>query len=251
MNFELCPVIPLLSFALVECTSAQQLNTQEDIYTENQNNKSLTVKWTGGSKKVEGVVGTQGETIRALVTFNGVQALRFENLASRSAYEAYFTLIRQGDNIVVDCIYANVRNENNGLLINKAVCGLDKPLTKDYEDLVYEFTDEWKSDIFKVAVDSVLKVPPVPVIVEEADFDGVKLSRIYKAPNDLSFTVPETSISREANTYSFGVRPTFSVYRAGNLHVPAYLDVSSGDYRASFVRLNAESLSVLLNGESG
>jgi hypothetical protein len=247
MTIKLRATIPLLIFALANCAFAQQLPlVQKDIYTVNQVTKSLTVKWSGGSKTIEGVVGSQGETIRALVTFNGVKALRFENLASRSAFEAYFTLIRHSDNVFVDCIYANVRNEKNGVLINKAVCGLDKPLTEEYEDLVYEFTDEWKSSTAVVVIGSVLKIPPAPINVEEADFGVVKLSRIYKSQDDFSYSVPETSISNVAAKYSFGVGLAFLVYRVDNLNVPAYLDVSSGDYSAKFVRYDSDSLNKLL-----
>ena len=89
---------------------ANEVVEQEDIYSANAEGTSLTVTWSGGSKTIEGVVGSVGETTRALVEFDGGKALRYENLASRSLFETYFTLIRRGDEIFIDCIYANVRN---------------------------------------------------------------------------------------------------------------------------------------------
>ena len=246
-TLKLCVITSLLSFTTADCVSAQQLpSNQKDIYIENQKTKNLTVSWPGGSKTVKGVVGSQGETTRMLVTFNGNKALRYENLASSSAFEAYFTLIRHGNYIFVDCIYANVRNEQNGMLINKAVCGLKKPLTENYDDLVYEFTDEWKSSTAEVTIDSLLKNPPVPLDIEEADFGGVKLSRIYKTQENFNFTTPETLVTKGSKQYSFGVNSVFLVYRVDSLKSPAYLDVSSSDYSDEFVRFDVVSLGALL-----
>ncbi|WP_321864798.1 hypothetical protein [Pseudomonas paraveronii] len=246
MNFKLCVAMSLLSFTLADCVSAQQLSSQQDIYVVNQKAKNLTVSWSGGSKTVEGVVGSQGETTKALVTFDGKKALRYENLASSSAFEAYFTLVRHGNDIFVDCIYTNVRNNQNGMLINKAVCGLEKPLIEDYEDLVYEFTDEWKNSTAEIDLDPLLKTPPAPLEVEEADFGNVKLSRIYKTQEDLSSSVPETVINNGSKKYSFGMGLVFPVYRFGNLSSPAYLEVSAGDSSKKFIRYDAASLSELL-----
>ena len=76
MNFKLCVAMSLLSFTLADCVSAQQLSSQQDIYVVNQKAKNLTVSWSGGSKAVEGVVGSQGETTKTLVTFDGKKALQ-------------------------------------------------------------------------------------------------------------------------------------------------------------------------------
>lgn len=247
MKLKMCVAISICNFVLAGYTFANDLSsTKEDIYTANQDTKVLSVTWSGGSKTIAGVVGGQGQTVRALIDFNGRKAIRYENLASSSAFEAYFTLKRHDNNIFIDCIYTNVRNEQNGILINKAVCGLDKPLVEDYEDLVSDYTDAWKDATAKVDIRSLLKSPPVAVDVVEADFNGVELLRNYKVSDNLSSSLPETLIRKGSKKYSFGVGLFFSVYRADSLTTAAYLDVSTGDHSGPFDRYDASSLGKLL-----
>lgn len=241
MNVEVCIILAALLLAFGSSASAQP-----DVYIANPQAQNLTVSWLGGSTIIEGVVGTQGENTSTLVTFDGSKALRYENLASRSAFEAYFTLSRRGNDLLVDCIYTNVRNERNGILINKAVCGLDRPLTEDYEELVYEFTDAWKRSTAEVNIDTLLKAPAEMLEVGEADFGDVKFSRVYKAQADLSTTNPEAVISKGEKRYSFATAFVFLVYKFGNLDSPAYLKVSSGEFSKGFVKYDGASLNNLL-----
>ncbi|RON77252.1 hypothetical protein [Pseudomonas fluorescens] len=212
------------------------LANQDDVYFADSKNKFLNVTWANGSKKIEGVVGSEGENVRELVDFNGGKALHYENLASRSPFEAYFTLSRNENQILVDCIYASIRNEQNGILINKAVCGLSRPLVEGYEDTVYEFSDQWKSETASVSIAPVLKIPPMSLEVKEAEIGSAELFRIYKDKKDLSTSVPKVILRSGAGKYSFGSSLVFSVYNVGALTAPVYLDVSIDGLAKKFVR---------------
>ena len=241
MNIKLPVGLAVVTFVLAGFAVAEP----HDVYSADVDAQSLTVTWSGGSKTIEGVVGSQGETTRELVEFNGGKALHYENLASRAPFEAYFTLTRHGADVLIDCVYTNIRNEQNGVLINKAVCGLDRPLAEEYEEAVSEFSDQWKNLTSKVVIAPLLATPPVLIEVEDSAFGGVKLSRTYHSPNDLKFLRPESVVKKDKVSHSFGNGYVFSVYAPGDLTSPLYLDVSSGKLDSAFVRYDRAALNKL------
>ena len=241
MKIKLHVGLAIVSFVLADVAVAEP----HDVYSADVDAQSLTVTWSGGSETIEGVVGSRGETTRELVEFNGGKALHYENLASRAPFEAYFTLSRQGAKVIIDCVYTNIRNEQNGVLINKAVCGLNRPLTEQYEETVSEFSDQWKNLTNKVATAPLLATPPVLVEVEDSTLGGVKLSRTYHSPNDLRFSRPESVVKKDKVSHSFGDNYVFSVYSFGDLISPLYLDVSSGKLDSAFVRYDRAALNKL------
>jgi hypothetical protein len=241
MKIKLHVGLAIVYFVLADVAVAEP----HDVYSADVGAQSLTVTWSGGSKTIEGVVGSRGETTRELVEFNGGKALHYENLASRAPFEAYFTLIRQGAEVLIDCVYTNIRNEQNGVLINKAVCGLNRPLAEEYEETVSEFSDQWKNVTNKVAIAPLLATPPVLVEVEDSTLGGVKLSRTYHSPNDLRFSRPESVVKKDKVSHSFGDNYVFSVYSLGDLISPHYLDVSSGNLDSAFVRYDWAALNKL------
>ena len=221
---------------LSNAVMANESVEQKDIYSANPEGTSLTVTWSGGSKTIEGVVGSVGETTKALVGFDGGKALRYENLASRSMFETYFTLIRSGGEVFIDCIYASVRNEQNGILINKAVCGLDLLLAEGYEDAAYEFTDRWKDSTAGISIESLSKQPPHPLEVYESKIAGVDLVRFYETQDSLSYLMPRALLRKEGVDRPFESDFVFSVYQIGNLDAPSYWAVSVKDIKSKFSR---------------
>lgn len=241
MSIKLHIGLAVVSFVLADVAVAEP----HDVYLADVDAQSLTVTWSGGSKTIKDVVGSQGETTRELVEFNGGKALHYENLASRAPLEAYFTLTRNGAEVLIDCVYTNIRNEQNGVLINKAVCGLERPLAEEYEDLVYEFSDQWKNLTNKVAIAPLLATPPVLLEVEDSTLGGVKLSRTYHSPSDLKFSRPESVVKKDKVSHSFGNSYVFSVYGPRDLISPLYFDVSPGKLDSAFVRYDLAALNKL------
>lgn len=241
MKIKLHVGLAIVSFVLADVAVAEP----HDVYSADIDAQSLTVTWSGGSKTIEGVVGSQGETTRQLVEFNGGKALHYENLASRAPYEAYFTLTRHGAEILIDCVYTNIRNERNGILINKAVCGLERPLADEYEEVVSEFSDKWKDSTNKVAINSLLATPPQSIEVEDSVVGEMKLYRIYRTPDELKFSPPESIVKKDSSRHSFSTHYVFPVYSPKDLVNPLYLDVSSEKLDSSFVRYDQSAMNKL------
>ncbi|MGE8179172.1 hypothetical protein [Pseudomonas fluorescens] len=218
-----------------------------DRYEVDGKTKGLKVSWQGGSLLVKGVVGDKGEVTRDLVGFNGKKALHYENLATATPFEAYLTVKRSDAGLVVDCIYGNIRNNQNGVLINKAVCGLNKKLVANYEDLIYEYSDAWKSSANFAALAPLMEDPATPVRVEEAKIRDLTIVRIYKSQDDLVSTLPTTIVERNSHEHSFGSSTVFTVFDASDLTVPVHIDIASKNLEESFERLDYERLKVVIN----
>ncbi|KQV23201.1 hypothetical protein ASC74_01205 [Pseudomonas sp. Root329] len=217
-----------------------------DVYEVDEATQSLKVSWSGGSKIVEGVIGDKGEVTRDFVDFNGTKALHYENLASSTPFEAYFTLSRQGDNVVVDCIYANIRNDRNGILINKAVCDLNRQLVEDYEESIYEFSDEWKNIAGRISIESLNRTPSVALNVDEAQYKDIHLVRTYKSQDDLVSKSPSGAVKQGSTQHQFNSDAIFSVYKASDLKSPQYLEVAEKGIEKTFTRYDYEGLKALL-----
>ncbi|MHC8359300.1 hypothetical protein ACYZUA_03070 [Pseudomonas sp. LS2P72] len=217
-----------------------------DVYEVDEATQSLKVSWSGGSKIVEGVIGDKGEVTRDFVDFNGTKALHYENLASSTPFEAYFTLSRQGGNVVVDCIYANIRNDRNGILINKAVCDLNRQLVEDYEESIYEFSDEWKNIAGRISIESLNRTPSVALNVDEAQYKDIHLVRTYKSQDDLVSKSPSGAVKQGSTQHQFNSDVIFSVYKASDLKSPQYLEVAEKGIEKTFTRYDYESLKALL-----
>lgn len=80
--------------------------------------------------------------IQTLVTFNRLPALTYENTASSTSFEVFYTLSLKNKVPVIDCVYGNIRNAQNGASIRKAVCNLNQPLSSKYKDLVFAYSDK-------------------------------------------------------------------------------------------------------------
>ncbi|QVW23242.1 hypothetical protein KJF94_25900 [Pseudomonas hormoni] len=242
-----------LIFILTLCgavnTYAAELDKSfsDDLYEVDKRTQGLKVSWSGGSFLARGVIGNKGEITRDLVDFDGRKVLHYENLATSTPFEAYVTVKRGGEGLVVDCIYANIRSNQNGLLINKAVCGLDKKLVANYEQLIYDFSSVWKDSARLVKTSSLMEDPITPATVEEANIKDIKILRIYKTPDDLVSTLPTTIVRRDMNEHSFGANMVFTVFNAADLIVPVYVEVASKNLEARFERLDYKKLNALLN----
>ncbi|MDO7930431.1 hypothetical protein Q6A51_27045 [Pseudomonas sp. KFB-139] len=222
-------------------------NAGNEVYeVDKKNTQDLKVSWSGGSTIAKGVIGEKGEITRDLVSFNGKKALHYENLASRTQFEAYVTLKINNNELLVDCVYGNIRSEQNGTLINKAVCGLNEKLIADYEQFIYEYSEVWKGEVALAATKSLMQDPSTPASVEDAVIKDIKISRIYASRDDLIFNLPSTIISQNERTHSFGPKMIFTVFNKSNLKMPDHIEVASERLEAPFEKMGYERLSNFL-----
>ncbi|MGY2291432.1 hypothetical protein ACW9H6_11855 [Pseudomonas sp. SDO528_S397] len=222
-------------------------NATSDTYEVDSETQGLRASWPGGSLLVKGVVGNQGQNTRTLMSFNGKRVLHYENLASRIPFEAYFTVERHSSKLVVDCIYVDTRSEQNGVLVNKAVCGLNKALVKNYAEMVYEFSDIWKDDAAVVDIGPVLEVPSATLQVVESSFNDIKVVRIYNSKACLAYHSPETLVKDESSVRPFGLNKVFTVFDVADLSTPIRIEVASEDMSKPFHKFGYKALSELLS----
>ncbi|BBN65818.1 hypothetical protein BKM30_09280 [Pseudomonas syringae pv. syringae] len=243
MNMNMKIVIALLSIFFGDAYAAGSVNSSlVESYEVDNKTQGLKVFWPGGSALIKGVVGDKGEITRNLTDFGGKKALHYENLASRSQFEAYLTVKRVGSDVLVDCVYGNIRSEQNGLLINKAVCGLDSKLTADYDQLIYKYSDLWKGEVDSVDISPLLQDPPRDVSIEEARIKGIGLVRVYKVQEELSDSSPTTIVKSGGHSHSFGNSTVFTVFNYPNITTPVYVEVVAKSLESAFDRLDYDKL---------
>ena len=122
----------LLTVTLTTITyaSTHTISSNDDgvteIYTADMDAGTLTIKQGTETTIITDIVGHAGQTAKTLVRFNGGPALSYENSGSNTHFEVFYTL-KLKDNIpLIDCIYSNIRNGQNGASIRKAVCNQKK-----------------------------------------------------------------------------------------------------------------------------
>lgn len=219
----------------------------DELYVvDKKNSQDLRVSWPGGSTVAKGVLGEKGEITRDLVNFNGRKALHYENLASRTQFEAFVTLKRRDNELLVDCVYGNIRSEQNGALINKAVCGLDKKLLADYEQVIYKYSEIWKNEIAPTAMTSLIQTPSTSASIEEASIEDIKILRTYRTREDLQFNVPATMVVRNERSNSFESNVVFTVYQKSNLKKPSHLEVATENLESPFEKVDYKKLNEIL-----
>lgn len=219
----------------------------KDLYEENLQGQGFRVSWSGGSLFVDGVLGNQGQITRDLIDFNGGKALHYENPTTKSHFEAYLTISRVDAGVVIDCIYGNMRNNMNGLLINKAVCGLNKKLEPGYEDLIYNYSNAWKGTADLTVLTPWVEASTSPIKIVEAGFKDLTIARIYTTLDDLIWSLPTTVVEGGGHEYSFGGDIVFTVFNARDLKFPDYIEVVNGSLASPFGRLDYEKLKALID----
>ncbi len=226
--------------------TASDIGIGNEVYEVDSTNKNLKISWPGNSALIKGVVGDTGEITRGIAKFDGKKALHYENLASRSQFEAYVTLKRVGDIFLVDCIYGNIRSEQNGALINKAVCDINEKVLADYEKLIYKYSEIWKKNIESVDTSPLMQDPPVVISIEDGFLNGLKILRIYESQDDFDVSSPRTVVQENKLTHDYGRSKVFTVYKKDKLDTPDHIEVVSKDLSEKFESFNYKDLKNLM-----
>lgn len=195
-----------------------------EIYTADNESGLLEIDWKGSSNTFLSSVGSSGETYRALVKFNEGPALYYENFASSTSFQVYYTLKIEDDTPVVDCIYGNIRNAQNGASIRKAVCNLNYPLVSDYQNLIFPYSDKWIGESNIVNFEKLMSEPSQPVDVPVGSMGEVNVVLRYDSLDDLISATPRTLMIQGAASQDLGTAIAFFVYDADGT-APLGLDV--------------------------
>ncbi|MFK3774132.1 hypothetical protein [Pseudomonas sp. NPDC089406] len=205
---------------------------------------ALHFKRDGVMLTVNGVIGGEGQNIKILNEFNGGPALEYENVTGGYQFMGDFTLLYSSGKVVVDCLYVNVRSGTNGMLIRKAVCGLNKVLDKGYLDTLYRFTDAWLEQV--ASIDTQMNDGVGRVVVPEGQIQDVMVSREYTKLDQLISDLPAMFASRREKVYAIEGGHGYTVYDVADLSRPRYIDVAQKNESIKFERLDYERLAHLL-----
>lgn len=237
----------LLSLALAAAVQAQTNTLTFDrgdvteTYQANADTGELLISWGRETKVFAEIVGYTGQTSRALVSFNGVPALTYENTASSTSFEVFYTLALKNQVPVIDCAYGNIRNAHNGASIRKAVCNLDKPLSSEYQDLIFAYSDKWIEASNAVSLQSVMAEPSQAVDTPVDHLGEVEVSLRYSSVDELMSAPPKTIATADAKTHEVSSGNTYFVYDADGI-TPLALDVETDPATHTLKRLTSAEL---------
>jgi hypothetical protein len=237
----------LLSLTLTTTLHAQTYTdtTKRGKVTEthqaDMNTGELTIRWGKETKVFANIVGYAGQTSRTLASFNGAPALTYENTASSTSFEVFYTLALKDKVPIIDCLYGNIRNAQNGVSIRKAVCNLNKPLSSKYQDLVFAYSDKWIEASNAVSLQSVMAEPAQPADAPLGRLGEVDVALRYSTVDELMSAAPKTIATVGAKTHEISSGNAYFVYDADGT-TPLALDVETDPTTHTLKRLTAVDL---------
>jgi len=153
-----------------------------------------------------------------------------------------FYTLKVKDNIpLIDCIYSNIRNGQNGSSIRKAVCNLKKILSSDYQDTVFRYTDAWIEESNKVSLQSVMAEPAEAAVTPLGNLGNVLVELRYDSIENLTSATPKTIASVTGKSYVVTTGNAYLVYDVDGVTASA-LDVETDPVAHSLRRLTATEL---------
>jgi hypothetical protein len=155
--------------------------------------EDLNVSWEGHMEVIHSLLVDDDKISTFLVGFNAGPALLYDVRAG-AEFRAHYTLAVIKDKVSVDCVYLTVHSRQNGLYMNRAVCGLNKKLDKSYTDIVYEYATIWNKEIDRVDVDPLRESPSGILRLNEFKIGVAEVARIYRSADWSKFEQPETVV---------------------------------------------------------
>lgn len=151
-------------------------------------------------------------------------------------------ILKVKDNIpLIDCIYSNIRNGQNGASIRKAVCNLNKILSSNYQDTAFRYTDAWIEESNKVSLKSVMAEPAEVAVTPLGKLGNVLVALRYDSIEVLISATPKTIASAAGKSYVVNTGNAYLVYDVDGVTASA-LDVETDPAAHSLKRLTATEL---------
>ena len=245
MKHMLCAT--LLSLALGTTAQAQTMPLTFDrggsieTYRTDMKTGELTISWGTETRVFTDLVGYAGQASRALVSFNGAPTLTYRNAGSNTSFEVFYTLTIKDNVPVINCVYGNIRNGQNGASIRKAVCNLDKPLSSEYQDLVFAYSDKWIEASNTISLQSVMAEPSQPADAPLGRLGEIDVVLRYSTVDELMSAAPKTIATVGKKTYEVSNSNAYIVYEADGI-TPLALDVETDPATHTLKRLTAAEL---------
>ena len=243
-------VIPMtLLLMLVLATPAQAQATpltfdrggSTETYRADMDTGELTISRGTEIKVFADLVGYAGQASRALVSFNGAPTLTYRNAGANTSFEVFYTLTIKDNVPVINCVYGNIRNGQNGASIRKAVCNLDKPLSSEYQDLIFAYSDKWIEASNAVSLQPVMAEPSQAADAPLGRLGEVDVALRYSSVDELMSAAPKTIATADGKTHEVSSGNAYFVYDADGA-TPRALDVETDPATHTLKRLTAAEL---------
>lgn len=197
----------------------------ETTYIADLSSGTLSIKWDGQERKVNNIVGIEGQSSTTLLKFNDQPALHFSNTASSTSFDIYYTLHKTNKTIYIDCIYADISSHINGVTTRKGVCKLNIELKENFQDMAYDYTDKWLATANTASLSSLFEPSEIPVKILLGEIQKSTIYSFYSSQTDALERSPSTIIVDSGKTLSLGKKRCFLIYKADNLNFPTSLEV--------------------------
>lgn len=218
-------------------------NESAETYIANMEIGTLTIRQGKEEIVIPDIVGHSGQTTRTLLSFNGRHALKYENSGSNTYFEVFYTITPRERRPFIDCLYGNIRNGQNGISIRKAVCNLQHPLTKNYQDLIFTYSDAWIETSNLASIQSINAEPSKPAVTPLGQLGGVEVALRYDSVDDLISASPKTIAIAGQKSRELTAGNAYLVYDADGT-TPVALDVETDPAEHLLKRLTPSELTL-------
>jgi hypothetical protein len=212
-----------------------------ETYRADMKTSELTISRGTQTKVFADLVGYAGQTSRALVSFNGAPALTYSNAGSNTSFEVFYTLELKDNVPVIHCVYGNIRNGQSGASIRKAVCNLNKPLSSEYQDLIFFYSDKWIEASNSVSLQSVMAELSQPADAPLGRLGEVDVALRYSTVDEFISAAPKTIAIEGKKTHEVSSGNAYFVYDADGT-TPLALDVETDPAMHTLKRLTSAEL---------
>lgn len=114
--------------------SSSSLSGQSGSYKFDQNKMKLQYEFNGEISSIKFSEKGEGNSSYFYDLFNGRPSLVHDN-QSLSSYSLYSTITFSDYSFINDCVYVKFKSGVNGIIGNRAMCGLDKKIKKDSSEI--------------------------------------------------------------------------------------------------------------------
>jgi hypothetical protein len=197
---------------------------------------SIILRDVGGETVYKNITGFEYNIDRSLIEINGLPALL---VLSRGNF--YFTLLAKGRKIVIDCAYADGRNNYNGARMTAGMCELNIPLDESYVEIAEKLSDSWWASIYSFDTQPILK-GDLPISFLLGSIGDYEIYDRYASKGALINSSPQKYIKSPLGCFDFGSAVVFLVFSNGDSLRPKYLDILQSAEPIVFQRLSESDL---------
>ena len=122
-----------------------------------------------------------------------------------------------------------------------SVCNLNKPLSSEYKDLIFAYSNKWLDASHAVSLQSVMAEPSLPADAPLGRLGEVDVALRYSSVDELMSAAPKTIATARKKTHEVSSGNAYFVYDADGT-TPLALDVETDPTSHTLKRLTSTEL---------